>query len=165
MERAFISSNMCRWSICLWLGIPRALAMASASNEGSRANTAPWTPLPWRLSAYSWPVRHKDIMLSNENNGKQTTWLNLPQTSLTGSSVYISLLVQNGDSLNGIQVHSDVSVLGKGPTFRSMSLIHFMTLWHVQTTGSWSLCSHWARRASKTCTPTTHKYWTVNVLL
>lgn len=45
--------------MCLLLGIPRALAMASVSKDGSRAIRAPWIPLPWRLSAYSWKAQHK----------------------------------------------------------------------------------------------------------
>ena len=43
------------------------------------------------------------------------------------------------------------------PTLRSMSLIHFITLWHVQTMGSRSWCSHFARRACRACENTTHR--------
>lgn len=50
----FISSYRWRCSMCLLLGIPRALAKVSVSKEGSRDITAPWIPLPWRLSANSW---------------------------------------------------------------------------------------------------------------
>lgn len=57
---SFISSYRCRCSMCLLLGIPRALAMASVSKDGSRAITAPWMPLPWRLSAYSYRTRYWD---------------------------------------------------------------------------------------------------------
>lgn len=54
----FISSYRCRWSMCLLLGIPRALAMVSVSKDGSRAIKAPWIPWPWRLSANSWGAQH-----------------------------------------------------------------------------------------------------------
>lgn len=57
---SFISSYRCRCSMCLLPGIPRTLAMASVSKDGSRAITAPWIPLPWRLSAYSWRRKHRN---------------------------------------------------------------------------------------------------------
>lgn len=37
------------------------------------------------------------------------------------------------------------------PTFRSMSLIHLMTRWDVQTSGSTFWCSHCIRRACRAC--------------
>lgn len=54
MDNDFISSYRCWCSMCLLVGIPRALARASVSKDGSRASSAPWIPLPWRLSANSW---------------------------------------------------------------------------------------------------------------
>lgn len=38
-----------------------------------------------------------------------------------------------------------------------MSLIHFITLWLVQTMGSQSWCSHFVRRACRACVNTTHR--------
>ena len=50
---ALISSARCLRRMCFPLGMPRAVAMASALNVGSSTSTAPWTPLLVRLSAYS----------------------------------------------------------------------------------------------------------------
>lgn len=44
------------------------------------------------------------------------------------------------------------------PTLRSMSLIHFITLWLVQTMGSESWCSHFARRTCRACENKTHNW-------
>ena len=47
----------CRRMMVLLDGMPRALAMASESNDGSSTIRAPCTPLSRRLSAYSWNVK------------------------------------------------------------------------------------------------------------
>lgn len=52
-KTVLISSARCLRRMCFPLGMPRAVAMASALNVGSSISTAPWTPLLVRLSAYS----------------------------------------------------------------------------------------------------------------
>ena len=52
-KMALISSARCLRRMCFPLGMPRAVAMASALNVGSSTSTAPWTPLLVRLFAYS----------------------------------------------------------------------------------------------------------------
>lgn len=58
-KMALISSARCLRKMCFPLGMPRAVAMASALNVGSSTSTAPCTPLLVRLSAYSWGQRRE----------------------------------------------------------------------------------------------------------
>lgn len=174
--------------MCLLLGIPRALAMASVSKDGSRAIRAPWIPLPWRLSAYSWKAQHKG---SGEKSSQtwSTDWgywklrtgsishHGSSKTLFSHSSMYIQvppphsynigeatkatklslflwesccggIWLQSGPEISTAEGNT---VTDLPPTLRSMSLIHFITLWHVQTMGSRSWFSHLTRRACRAC--------------
>ncbi len=172
LRSTFISSYRWRWIMCLLLGMSRALAMVSALKVGSRTITAPWMPLFWRLSAYSCIkktlfqqvghfIRYMYIIsLYIVKNGVRIQ-IGIGTTAFLrhmfgvgcwkfSLAYYTFILIFFWSNkcypLLTLEISSELCL-----TLRSMSLIHLMTRWLVQTTGSRSRFSHWARRACIFC--------------
>lgn len=73
----------------------------------------------------------------------KTTWQFLAWgciVEITLNGICLWCVLSKGDTANDL-----------APTLRSMSLIHFITLWLVQTMGSESWCSHFALRTCRAC--------------